>query len=540
MFFDNGNIHPYPKILKKRVNWLSFFYPVSVGQRGNIFFTLFGAVGLVGTVGVMTTTVIKGPVTSMVRVTDHTIAKNDMIAASTLISEKSIAQDPADCDADGMIEPLEYRAPSGEAPSGGGWLPQNLGASEADPWHTPYGYCAWDHGAFTQSDHVADCGGGGARRLDGAADGGQPVIAILSAGPDKIFQSTCASFIDEDIPEVSRGGDDIVRLVPYGQFMMPSSAQARLDDLPDAACTGDTSGIMRMVLGVMQVCANGTWVDIAPASGGDMDFDPLTNVMLGTPQQSNILTLGVLEGSLPVSIGGGALVSINGGIPVASGTAGSGDTLQLFASAAPAPESTLEFPLQIGSVTKIWRVTTRDAYVGQLAVTPQTASTMNVTGPGSPAYGTTIGFIVTNMGERPTDPLNPAVLSNATNFAFDMTGGHVGDGCAGQVLQGSLGGGPGSCVIDVRSKASNDSAGFTGNLSVGDGTVSASATLSGTAAGWSCNLPWGGKIANGASTVAYATACSLLSCTSQSRVCSNGALSGSYQHQTCNVLLSCL
>ncbi len=53
----------------------------------------------------------------------------------------------------------------------------------------------------------------------------------------------------------------------------------------------------------------------------------------------------------------------------------------------------------------------------------------------------------------------------------------------------------------------------------------------------SCSLPWGGTIQNGASVTAYqaATVPYGSSCTSESRVCSNGVLSGSYTSQTCAV-----
>lgn len=47
-----------------------------------------------------------------------------------------------------------------------------------------------------------------------------------------------------------------------------------------------------------------------------------------------------------------------------------------------------------------------------------------------------------------------------------------------------------------------------------------------------CTLPWGGTIAEGQSTTAY-LASSASSCSAETRTCSNGVLSGSYQYQTC-------
>jgi hypothetical protein len=52
-----------------------------------------------------------------------------------------------------------------------------------------------------------------------------------------------------------------------------------------------------------------------------------------------------------------------------------------------------------------------------------------------------------------------------------------------------------------------------------------------------CNLPWGGTIVSGQNTTAYqasSVACGL-SCVSETRVCANGVLSGSYINQACSV-----
>ncbi|MFA6383333.1 MAG: hypothetical protein WCX17_02830 [Parcubacteria group bacterium] len=53
----------------------------------------------------------------------------------------------------------------------------------------------------------------------------------------------------------------------------------------------------------------------------------------------------------------------------------------------------------------------------------------------------------------------------------------------------------------------------------------------------SCNLPWGGTLANGSSVTAYQASsvpCGS-SCSSQTRTCNSGVLSGSYTSQTCSV-----
>ena len=62
-------------------------------------------------------------------------------------------------------------------------------------------------------------------------------------------------------------------------------------------------------------------------------------------------------------------------------------------------------------------------------------------------------------------------------------------------------------------------------------------TVSCGAAATSCTLPWGGTIADGASVTAYqsASVTSPATCTSQTRTCSNGTLSGTYTNQSCSV-----
>jgi hypothetical protein len=50
----------------------------------------------------------------------------------------------------------------------------------------------------------------------------------------------------------------------------------------------------------------------------------------------------------------------------------------------------------------------------------------------------------------------------------------------------------------------------------------------------SCNLPWGGTVADGGTVTAWQTSSSCGGCVSQVRTCNNGTLSGTYQFQNCN------
>jgi hypothetical protein len=187
-------------------------------QAGNVFFTLFGAVGLVGVLGASTMTILKGPVKSMAEVTKRTIAENNMIASGKLaLMAASNQADDGDCDADSRIEPLPFNSSgSGAKPTGGGYLPSSIGASLQDPWGNTYGYCVWDHGsnAGVGGDNDANCGGS-SNFLAGADTEDKIVLAVLSSGPNRAYEVTCGA----NPAYVTRpaGSDDVVLSFTYAE-----------------------------------------------------------------------------------------------------------------------------------------------------------------------------------------------------------------------------------------------------------------------------------------------------------------------------------
>ena len=190
--------------------------------RGNIFFALFAAIAMVGAVGYGFNTVIRGPLTSMSDVTRRTVTENFVITASRVAIVNATTQqaNAGDCDDDGMIEPLPYRAPAGApAPAGGGLLPLDLVPDTTDPWNTQYGYCAWDAGSSSVSDAVAGCGGATPRRLEGSPTNNRYSIAIISAGKDKKFNTTCNAYVDNttNLLVKTDGSDDIVLAYTYAE-----------------------------------------------------------------------------------------------------------------------------------------------------------------------------------------------------------------------------------------------------------------------------------------------------------------------------------
>lgn len=178
---------------------------------------------LVGAVGAASMQVMKGPVRAMSEVTKRTIAENNMIASTKLAIISASAQTPTgDCDSDGFIEPIEPDDPlTGAYPPGGGYLPSTIGAALADPWSTRFGYCSWDHGT-----DVAKCGGTKPLLLAGGPVDNQYAIAVISAGPDHVFQTNCNAYVDttpaDDQPDVAlitkgAGSDDIVLGYTYAE-----------------------------------------------------------------------------------------------------------------------------------------------------------------------------------------------------------------------------------------------------------------------------------------------------------------------------------
>lgn len=166
--------------------------------------------------------VLKGPVRTMAEVTKRTVAENNMIASTKLVIISSANAPSADCDSDGFIEPIEPEDPGADPkPPGSGYLPSTVGAALNDPWGTRFFLCAWDHGSAN-----GKCTGTKPLLLTGGPLDNQYAIAVISAGPDRIAQTTCNDFVDttpaDDVPDTpllvkNPGTDDIVLGYTYAE-----------------------------------------------------------------------------------------------------------------------------------------------------------------------------------------------------------------------------------------------------------------------------------------------------------------------------------
>lgn len=192
------------------------------GQRGNVFTVLLGGIVLTGTLGIALTQIMGGTAVSTVRIAKQTAAEAQARMTARRLIADAANQTTPDCDNDSHIEPRPWRGTAG-APLNGGYVPQEAGATLTDPWGTDFGYCVWDVGP--QNDPVTDNGcGAGVNRFAGSPSplGGdavtQTVLLVVSAGPDKTFQTQCAAYTDTTTDVVSYSAspnDDIVMRYTY-------------------------------------------------------------------------------------------------------------------------------------------------------------------------------------------------------------------------------------------------------------------------------------------------------------------------------------
>jgi hypothetical protein len=159
-------------------------------------------------------------------------------AAYTLAAEAAVA---GDIDTDGITEPI-----AGSLALNDGWeAPASSGAPKTDTWGSKLQYCAWDNGATNAS----------IGRITGSnpAAASSLQFALISAGPDKAFDTTCAQVLTHYMagaPSIANG-DDGVRTMSVAQMNQGvggtyyfGDAVANVSNLP---LTDAPAGKMRIV-----------------------------------------------------------------------------------------------------------------------------------------------------------------------------------------------------------------------------------------------------------------------------------------------------
>lgn len=473
-------------------------------QSGNIVFALLGAVALLGVLGMVTASFVRGPLTSTVTATNQNVAESQMLVMSQAIVMQSAAS--SSCDADPFIEPIMWRLASGTetTPTGGGLLPTNLSvATTKDPWGTEYGYCVWDHGS--------DACTGPNYRLRGATTNaeGQTVIALISAGPDKSFATTCRTFAAADgnsdgdladagdqplVSKNSSSNDDILFTYTYRQA---AAASGGLWSLKSGDDTTAVIGRDLAVTGNSTVQGEGAFsgltVDAINAKTGNF-IDFLDGVQLPDRATYNPACNGTTEGVIrrngsaielcysntwgSITGGGGA----SGGSQLTSDTSSGCSSSRVgyvrYNTAAAAP--------QYCDGTS-WRSLIVQTSLVFLQIEPSFIA-LNVNGPCSTdcpyAHGpASQNVTVTNIGSA-----NSGNITTSVNNAYINAGGTT---CSAPLAPGA------SCVISVSGWTSGNYT-LDGHINVlNDGIQAKRVTVLSTGTGFGCTANgygWGGQI----------------------------------------------
>lgn len=459
-------------------------------QSGNIFFALFGAVALVGVLGVGIMTFMKGPLATSVRITRQNTAETQMtIAAQVAVMAASNTANSGDCDSDGYVEPLEWRAAGAlPAPVGGGLIPSSIGVSKKDPWGTEYGYCVWDYGSIGSCDDETGAGDNPAERIDGTATGtSYPVVAIVSAGQDKTFTTTCRDFATAD---VNSDGD----LLDPTDMPLVSKAAETDDDVIFTYTYEEATGASGGLWSIKSGDPNTAVINKKIETSGMAEFQggvllPDSSLITCDPTTSGVMARNASGG---INICNGATWdAVSGG----GGGASTGfDTAATCAGPADAGNVRYDTVTQVPQFCdgSAWRAFTLASQTANLVFSPTNPATMDVDGQNNlnPSIanvcdgvvdtnyycGTPVTFTLQNQGGLASSTLPAATLTGnyTSNFVIKT------DGCSGQILDPQE-----SCTIVVVPKASGNLV-YTTNLTV-IANNNPIAIMSGSALGFGCS-----------------------------------------------------
>jgi hypothetical protein len=474
-------------------------------QRGNVFFALFAAVALLGVLGITVSTFIKGPLSSSVKVTRMNVAESQMaVMAQAIVMQSSAGMN---CDSDAFVEPVAWRVPGGvAAPAGGGLLPTSVNvASTIDPWGSEFGYCVWDHGAD-------DCGS--TERLAGASNNaeGQTVIALISAGPDKTFTTTCRSFAAADVnangtlgdpgdlamvSKAAETDDDIIFTYSYreaagasgGLWTLKSSDENVATISKDLEVDGNAqfegAGVFSALSADSMTARNADFIDfmdglrLPDSSVYDPDCDGTTAGVL----RRNAATIEMCVNNVWTDIGGSSSGGGNNQLGTDSATVCDGD-----AAGAIRYNDALSLPQYCDGVA--WRNFVTQSSAVLLAVTPGVIQ-LPVIGPctsecphaSGPA---TQDITVTNMGS--------VVSGNITQTSFNVTLNPGSTTCGGPLAPGA------SCIFNVSGRTSGNFTADDGYFDIYNGGVLVTRlTVHSTGSGFGCSAGvygWGGQVVN--------------------------------------------
>ncbi len=447
-------------------------------QSGNVFFALFGAVALVGVVGATTMGIMKGPIKTMANINRQTMAETNMMAGMQvgMVAATTQQSDDGDCDADTFVEPLPFRdGVTDPHPTGGGYIPNQVGVTKQDPWRTEYGYCVWDHGA--QIDD-AGCGGATQKRLQGTNSTAFPALAIISAGPNRTFETICRTAAEAD--SSANGGNDSGALDTDEKLVYkPSGSDDILISYSYAEAAGSTGGLWTLKSGdpgtaeinksiefsggLKMGTSEGTGGSVldavctGPTDVGVMRFDPFASGGTGGIEVCDLS--GGLYGWQPISSGGGAADSLvqDDGSETCTATDADADGTPDDTGKVRYNTASAKYEVCDGSVPG-WREIIVGSTAATLVVSPDTV-TIDIDGTGqttSPRYSHTAAPYV-EVTVKNTGSAAMAAAFVAGDFVWGSNGNFevVTNNCTGVTLTES-GGAQDSCTLELRAYAYTD------------------------------------------------------------------------------------
>ena len=289
-------------------------------ESGNVFFAIFAAVGMVGILGAATMSLIRGPVMSAANVTRQTTAESHLQMAIRLAAMEAANQPSGgDCDGDGFIEPMPHvDAGALPHPAGGGLVPSNMGAARRDPWGRDYGYCAFDHGPIT---NAAGCGGVGQARQIGGNSRNWEVIAVMSAGKDGVFQTSCNDWTDSNadlVPDTAlvlkpAGSDDVVMTWTYAEATAGAGGLWQLEPTDSTTAEIDRNLSVKDGGGSEKLSFDTTTAALAVGAGGSGSFPNVKADYIGSLTNPKIEFLTPINATGDIQANGTTIINATTG-----------------------------------------------------------------------------------------------------------------------------------------------------------------------------------------------------------------------------------
>lgn len=458
----------------------------TTSQRGNVFFALFGAVAFVGVLGAATMSFVKGPLKTSVTVSRLSVAETQMQVASQMaVLQASNLANEGDCDSDGFVEPVEFKVQTddalmavNDAGSGGagGNIPDTLGATKQDPWGRLYAYCVWNSGTNNTVGSVGGCNANGSaseNRLSGSPHEYDVVMAIISAGPDRTFQTKCLTFDEADNNDNGVLGDTADEEMVF----KPSGS----DDIINAYTYAEAATVGGGGLWSIKSSDPGTaTIDKSIEFSGGLSMGTQAVVTTCGASTANIMRYNTFTDEIQVCDGAGNWNAAAGGA-----TSAFDDDNSV------ACDGTTQGQVRYNTTTFLpefcdgsgWRAFNISATTSpELILSPTSINTMNVDGTdnkdpalctGGMICGNEYTFTVQNVGATDSDPVAWS-LDDDTYFVVSS------EDCTGEVLSQME-----SCAINIRPRTNGNNV-FTTRLNVSVNNAPFS-IIQGEGAGFGCS-----------------------------------------------------